>query len=302
MAEPPRADDPLRGVPLRYWSAFLDTPPTDPALGDARVVVLPVPYDSTTSYRVGARYGPPAIIAASRELEFYDLELDRDISTVGIFTTPELEPHLGSPEAMVERVRGAVESLASDGKLVALLGGEHTITIGAVQALSRLHPDLSVLYLDAHADLRDEYQGTRCGHASVARRLREVCKIAQVGVRAISREERLFLEETDIHVAFWPPPDADIERTAFEVLAHLPDPIYVSIDLDVLDPSIMPAVGNPEPGGMNWMEITALLRAVARHRRIVGFDVTELSPEEGPEACTYTAAKLVYKLIGYATA
>lgn len=294
-------DEIFENLPLRYASAFLDMPPTAPTLNEARVVVLPVPYDSTTSYRVGARYGPSAIIAASRELELYDLELDRDISTVGIFTLPELEPHLGNPEAMIRRVYKAVKLVADEDKLFVTLGGEHTVTIGAVQALKELYTDMSVLYLDAHPDLRDEYLGTHSGHASVARRLSEICPISQVGVRVISQEEKLFLDETDIHVTFWPPRSDDIEQIVTDILAHLSERIYISVDLDVLDPSIMSAVGNPEPGGMNWHEVTSLLNRIASHRKVIGFDVTELSPEEGPEACTYLASKLVYKLIGYTT-
>ena len=291
----------LNGVPV-HWDTFLDTPPSEADLSAARVVVIPVPYDSTTSYKSGTRHGPRAIIAASRHLEDYDLELDRDVSLVGIHTTPEIVPDVSGPEAMVGRVRRAVESAASGGKLVALLGGEHTITIGAVQALAKAYGDLSVLYLDAHADLRDQYLGTRWGHASVARRVLEVCPVVQVGVRSISAEEMSFIDESHLPVHWWTSAEGYLPHLAEDVLGSLSSSVYVSIDLDVLDPSIMAAVGTPEPGGMSWNELIGLLRAVGAQRSIVGFDVTELAPAEGPEACAFTAAKLAYKLMGYAAA
>ena len=285
-----------------HWNSFLDTPPEEADPATARVAIIPVPYDGTTSYRGGARWGPAAIINASRHLEDYDLELDRDISAVGIYTAPEIVPDLSGPKALVERVRCAALPMATGGRLVALLGGEHTVAIGTVQALAEVHTDLSVLYLDAHADLRDEYMGTRWGHASVARRLQELCPLVQVGVRSLSAEELAFIRKARLRVFFWEPEMVDMTRLADEVLDGLSAHVYVSVDLDVFDPSIMAAVGTPEPGGMSWAQVTGLLKTVGEHRHIVGFDVAELSPQEGPEACAYTAAKLVYKLIGYATA
>jgi agmatinase len=268
---------------------------------DARVTLVPVPYDSTTSYKSGARHGPRAIITASQQLEDYDLELDRDISEVGIYTAPEVAPDASGPRAMVERVEGVVRSLSAPGKLIGLLGGEHSVTTGAVRALRESYSDLSVLYMDAHADLRDEYMDTPWGHASVARRLHEMCPLVEVGVRSLSTEERRFIREAEVPVVFWPPDGMSVDEISARALEALSDQVYVSIDLDVLDPSLMAAVGTPEPGGMAWEEVTGVVRAVAAQRRIVGFDVTELSPGEGPEACAFIAAKLVYKLIGYAT-
>ena len=284
-----------------HWDTFLDTPPEEADLSSARVVIVPVPYDGTASYKSGARHGPAAIISASRHLEDYDMELDRDVSLVGIHTAPEIVSDVGGPEALIEQVRRAVHPVAASGRLVALLGGEHTITIGAVQALAEVHPDVSVLYLDAHADLRDEYMGTRWGHASVARRLYDLCPLVQVGVRSLSAEERDFIRDAKLPVLFWPGESSDIAELVEAALRSLSANVYVSVDLDVLDPSEMAAVGTPEPGGMSWGQVTGLLRAVAERRRIVGFDVTELSPGEGPEACAFAAAKLAYKLIGYAT-
>jgi agmatinase len=277
---------------------FLALTPEQSDLHTARAVVLPVPYDSTTSYRTGTRYGPMAIIQASAGLEDYDSELDLDVSGIGIHTTPFLEPHMAGPAQMVERIQQAVHQYASDGKIVAVLGGEHTVTVGAVKAMASLHQDLSVLYIDAHGDLRASYMDTPYSHATAARRVRDLCPVVQVGVRSISLEERDFIKQGGAATFFWDPQAPGLPQIN-DVLKHLSPTVYVSVDLDSLDPSIMSAVGTPEPGGMTWAHITSLLKNVAQQRRIVGFDVTELSPEEGPNACSYTAAKLVYKLIAY---
>ena len=284
------------------WRAFLDTPPNEDDPESARVFVIPVPYDSTTSFKSGARYGPAAIIEASRHLEDYDVELNRDISKVGIHTTPELQPQMDGPQAMIASVRAAIGSAASQGKLTVLLGGEHTVTVGAVQACAELYSDLSVLYIDAHADMRDSYQGTRWGHASVARRISEVCPVTLVGIRSVSAEEMNFIGGQGIPTHFWSVRSSDNVDAAIALALNNPTGnIYISIDLDALDPSIMSAVGTPEPGGMLWHETLDLLRAVSLRANIVGFDIMELSPPEGPAACAFTAAKLAYKLIGYAT-
>ena len=305
----------------------------------AGVIVMPVPYDSTTSFRTGAREGPQAIIEASYNLEDYDPELDADVSQIGIYTAPWLEPHMGGPRLMTERVSGAINSFIrpsgsspSEGpgqRLVALLGGEHSVSVGHVHALSEYYPDLSVLYLDAHGDLRNEYMGTTWGHASVARRISEICPVVQVGVRSVSLEEMEFIRSSEaVHTFFWPgvgavgapglsgPNDGSHASTlstsgtpwgpvgmplSAEVIRRLSSNVYVTVDLDVFDSAIMPAVGTPEPGGMDWYSVTSLLRSVAEEKHIVGFDVAELSPREGPTSCSYTAAKLVYKLIAYAT-
>ena len=293
-----RSSDWPEDVP-RTWETFLDTPASQ-TLEDSNVVIVPVPYDSTTSFRSGARHGPRAAITASKQLEEWDLELERDVSTVGIYTTQEIEPHTGGPEAMIERVRQVAAHFIEQDKLVALLGGEHTITLGGVAAALKRHPDLTVLYLDAHADLRDEYMCSRLSHACVARRLHEHAPVVQIGVRSMSQDETRFISANDVPVFTWPP-SGDIERLAANVIERLGTKVYVSVDLDVLDPSIMSAVGTPEPGGMAWSDATNLLRLVSERSEVIGLDVVELSPNEGPEACAFTAAKLLYKLIGYAT-
>ncbi|MCH8988822.1 MAG: agmatinase [Chloroflexi bacterium] len=277
---------------------FLALPQEQSSLDAAQVVLIPVPYDSTTSFRSGSREGPEAIITASYGLEDYDFELELDVSEIGIHTTGALEPHMAGPGPMTERVRDAVTTYLDTGRTVGLLGGEHSITIGSVQAHVDAYPSLSVLYLDAHADLRDEYMGTPFGHASAARRVYECCPISLAGVRSLCQEEHDFIRKNNVPVWYW---DPNSQRSSPEgVLDSLSDTVYVSVDLDVLDPALMPAVGTPEPGGMNWHQLVSLLGKLAESRRIVGFDVCELAPADGPPACSYTAAKLVYKLVAYA--
>ncbi len=285
------------GVPTTPAN-FLSLPPEQEALGPASVVLIPVPIDSTTSFRSGARYGPAAIITASAALEDYDLELGIDVAELGIHTAPPLEPHVGDPKQMARRVRAAVSHYQSLGKLTGVLGGDHSVAIGSAEACLEQFPDLSVLYIDAHADLRDEYQGTGWGHGSAARRIADRCPVSLVGIRTLSSEEKDHIDLAGIHVTYWPPPTADYVP---DIISALHGNVYVSIDLDVLDPSEMSAVGTPEPGGMRWLDLVGLLRAVAQQRRIVGFDVCELAPDEGPAAHSYTAAKLVYKVIAYAS-
>ena len=287
-----------RSVPPVPWTPgnFLALPPEQAAFDRATAVLIPVPIDSTTSFRSGARYGPAAIIAASEALEDYDLELDVDVAELGIHTAPPLEPHVGDPEQMAARVRTAVSHFAGAGKLTGVLGGDHSAAIGSALAHLERRPDLSVLYIDAHADLRDAYQGTRWGHSSAARRIAEHCPIVLAGVRTLAGEERTYLEASNLPVCYWPPANEDYIH---DITSRLSPNVYVSVDLDVLDPSEMAAVGTPEPGGMRWLELLSLLRHVAEERRIVGFDVCELAPNEGLPAHSYTAAKLVYKMVAY---
>jgi len=277
---------------------FLALPHDQAALESSRVAIIPVPYDSTTSFRSGSRDGPEAMITASYGLEDYDFELELDVSEIGIHTTDAIEPHMAGPGPMTERIKSVVGDYLTMGKTIGLLGGEHSITIGSVQAHVETYPDLSVLYLDAHADLRNEYMGTPYGHASAARRAYECCPIALAGIRSMCQEEHDFIRENNIPVWYWDP--NSLNSSWESILDCLSGSVYVSVDLDVLDPALMPAVGTPEPGGLAWHQLVSLLGKVAESRRIVGFDVCELAPGDGPLACSYIAAKLVYKLVAYA--
>ena len=300
MPEPFRADAGRPPVP-QTPANFLALPPEQADLARARVALIPVPVDSTTSFRSGARYGPAAIIAASAALEDYDLELGIDVAELGIHTAAPLEPDVGDPERMARRVRTAVSYYQRKGKLTGVIGGDHSVAIGSALACRERHPGMSVLYIDAHADLRDEYQGTAWGHGSAARRIAEHCPVRLAGVRTLAAEERDYITAAGIAVTYWPPANpGDYTADIIAGLGAPGAPVYISVDLDALDPSEMAAVGTPEPGGMRWAELLALLRQVAEHRPVAGFDVCELAPNEGLPAHSYTAAKLVYKLIGYA--
>ena len=265
---------------------------------NSRVVVLPVPYDGTTDWRSGTRDGPQEIIDASQYLELYDLELEQEIYKVGIHTLPEVRPDVSSPENMAQRVYTVAKGLLGENKMVLMLGGEHSLTLGMVQAYRERHEALSVLQLDAHADLRDSYLGTRFGHATVMRRVCEFCPVVPVGIRSLCDEEYRFIEESGIKPVYASGTTLN-EDSIEQVVTSLSNEVYLTIDLDVLDPSIMSAVGTPEPGGLGWYEVLGLLRVVAQRKRIVGFDLVELCPGEGPPACAFLAAKLAYKLIGY---
>ena len=265
---------------------------------NSRVVVLPVPYDSTTDWRSGTRDGPGAIIDASRYLELYDLELKREIYQVGIHTMPEIQPEMSSPENMTQRVYQVAREVLDKNKMALMLGGEHSLTLGMVKAYREKYQDLSVLQLDAHADLRDSYLGTKFSHATVMRRVYELCPIVPVGIRSLSEEEHRFIDEAGIKPVY----TSGLilaENSINHIITTLSSEVYITIDLDVLDPSVMSAVGTPEPGGIGWFELLNLLREVATSKRIVGFDLVELCPDEGPRSCAFLAAKLAYKLIGY---
>lgn len=277
--------------------AGLSSPYSD--LETARAIILPVPYDSTTEWHSGARVGPQAIINASQYLELYDIELNRDVYQVGIHTLPPVQPLLSSPEKMIERVYRITRELVKQSKFPVMFGGEHSLSLGMVQALKEKFRNVCVLQLDAHADLRDEYLGTKYSHACVMRRIHELCPIVQVGVRSLSSEERQFITQNKIHTFYITTSSSDL-APAEHIISSLSDDVYVSIDLDVFDPSIMPAVGTPEPGGMQWHEVLKLLNYVTRHKRVIGFDLVELCPKDCTDSCAYLAAKLAYKFIGYA--
>jgi len=283
-------------LPHRVFAGL--TPPYS-NLQQAKTVILPVPYDGTSEWRAGSRHGPQAIIDASQYLELYDLELDREIYKVGISTLPQVEPLLSSPQDMLDRVYQVIKGLVQKEKFVVLLGGEHSLSLGAVRAFKEAFPGLSVLQLDAHADLRDEYLGTKYSQACIMRRIFELCPISQVGVRSLSWEEKQFLTQNKL-TTFYMSDLASNTASIDQIVDSLSEDVYVTIDVDVLDPSIMPAVGTPEPDGMSWRQVLDIIESVARHKHVVGFDLMEFCPAEGPGSCAFLLAKLAYKLIGCA--
>jgi agmatinase len=267
------------------------------ALDQAQVVVVPVPYDGTSTWGKGADKGPEALILASEHLEGYDIETRYEVCDHGFYTDdPVTEKR--SPEAMVQAVYTRVKQRLDQNKLCITLGGEHSVSIGAVQAHAEKFSDLTVLQLDAHSDLRDEYHGSKFNHACVMSRIQEQCPIVQVGIRSMDAHElarmdpdRMFFAE-DI---LGPDRKPWIERAIDKMSSR----VYVTIDLDVFDSSVMPSTGTPEPGGLFWYDVLRFLRRVSKERMIVGFDVVELCPNEANRAPDFLAAKLVYKLSGY---
>ena len=268
------------------------------ALETAAFVVVPVPYDLTTTYQGGARKGPAAIIEASCNMELYDEELDREIYKSGIHTLPPLEAVASGPEGMLERVEQTVSGVFDLGKTPVMLGGEHSITLGAVRAARKRYSKLSVLHLDAHADMRESYQGSPFSHACIGRRMRELCPVVQAGIRSMSIEEAAFIRKRNVPV--FSATDIRNDRTwVGKVLRHLSRDVFISVDLDALDPSVMPATGTPEPGGLTWHDVLGLIREVCRKRHVVGFDIVELAPIPGMVAPDFLAARLTYRMMGY---
>jgi agmatinase len=268
------------------------------SLDRAHAVVLPVPYDFSTSYQSGARWGPRAILAASQNMELWDEELGATYRA-GIHTLAEIEPTALGPEAMADRVGRAVGWILAQDRLPVVLGGEHSITAGAVRAVAERFDDLSVLQFDAHADMRDSYLDSRYSHACVMRRVRDLVPAASVGIRSFSEEEAEFMRARP--VPLWSPRAFRALRGDWDpVLSALTGTVYVTFDLDAFDPAVVPATGTPEPGGLDWYEAVDLLRAVSEHSRIVGFDVVELAPIPGQVASDFLAARLAYRLIGFA--
>jgi agmatinase len=269
-------------------------------LEQSAFVVIPVPYDLTSTYQSGSRRGPLAILEASGNMELYDEELDRETYRAGIYTAPAVEADASGPESMVLAVRERVKEVLDLDKIPVLLGGEHSISLGAVQAIQRKYPGLRVLQLDAHADLRDAYQGTPYSHACIARRIVEICPLVQAGIRSMSAAEAQYLKKDEGVVRSF---SADFVMAGDENLDRISEllegDIYITVDLDALDPAFMPATGTPEPGGIDWKALTGLLRRVSRRARIRGFDVVELSPLPGLVAPDFLAAKLVYRMMGY---
>lgn len=265
----------------------------------ARVVVLPVPYDATLTYKSGAREGPHAIIDASRNLELYSYELGLDISKIGVYTTDEVAPDLSSPENMSIRVRKEIGIILDDGKVPLMLGGDHSITIGAVGAFKERKKDISIIHFDAHSDSRDEIFNSKYTHASVIARVREMYEdVVQVGVRSIDSESAKKLVATQMFTM------SDIHKSSESEIAGriakaTGNEVYITIDLDVLDPSEMPSVGTPEPDGMRFGQIINIIKELSKTKSLAGLDIVELSPIPYLAYPNFTAAKLAYLTLGY---
>lgn len=282
------------GAPMAFGGAM----PTMRSFDDSRVVILPVPVDRTTSYVSGTRNGPREILEASSHMELWDEEVGADVHGVGIFTLPAMELPFGEMAPLIDEIRRVAGEILGRDKFLVTLGGEHSITPPLVAAAAARFEGLSVLQIDAHADLRDCYMGTPHNHACAMRRSLEYAHVTQVGIRSLSVEEAEAAPALNTSIFY----DATMRRDPqwiARVVDTLSDPVYITIDVDGLDPAIMPATGTPEPGGLSWYEILALLRTTIAHKTVVACDVVELSPLPGLMAPNFLCAKLIYKILSY---
>ncbi len=268
-----------------------------PKYEEAKIVILPVAYDSTTSYMPGARFGPREIIDASRFLEFYDTEENVEPYFLGIYTLHEMETNKEGPKVVIEEVKKVVKKVIEDGKFPVIIGGDHSISLGPVLSFYERDIPFTVIQFDAHTDLRDEYEGTRYGHASVARRISEYVNIIQVGIRSTSREEVEFLN-TSNNISILKAKEFDLDVLS-SLIDKAEEHVYITLDVDVFDPSIIPSVGTPEPGGLNFQEISDALKVITEKKKVIGFDVVELAPIPYLVHPNFTIAKLIYRLIGF---
>ncbi len=264
---------------------------------ESKVVILPVPYDSTTSYIPGTRFGPSKIIDASRFLEFYDIEEDFEPYTVGIYTMDEIETSKRGPEFVINDIKDIIAKLIEDNKFPITLGGDHSISLGPILAFHDRNRAFSVVQFDAHTDLREEYEGTKFGHASVARRVAEYVDILQIGIRSASKEGAEFIKSTD-KVSIIKAKEFSISSLEKHLLG-LKDDIYITLDVDVFDPSVIPSVGTPEPGGLNFSQVSDAIKLISQKKNIIGMDVVELSPIPYLVYPEFTISKLIYRIIGF---
>jgi agmatinase len=280
---------------------FLGLDEEDTDLNRAKVVILPVPFERTVSFGRGTSKGPHSIIYASRSLELYDDELAYEPCGVGIHTLSELESNV-DPAEMVGDLSDLCTELLDSGKFIITLGGEHSITYGIVKAHKNKFGEFSVLNIDAHCDLRDTYEGTKFNHACVMRRIiEEGINVTEVGIRSYCAEEAEFIKDREdikiIHAKEIS--ESKKEEWVQEALSTLLPKVYISVDTDAFDPSIVPSTGTPEPGGLDWYQVIRLIREVFRSREVIGLDIVELAPIAGITGPDVLAAKLAYKAIGY---
>jgi len=261
----------------------------------SKVAIVPVPYDGTSTWIKGADKGPKALLDASANMEIYDIETDTEVYKIGIYTDKPITED-SSPEAMVQAVKERTLSLIDKGKFTVIIGGEHSVSIGTIQAHAQKYKKLSVLQIDAHTDLRDSYEGSKNNHACVMARAKELCPIVQVGIRSMDSGEKANLDPNRV---FWAHKIVNCDDWMDQAIDLLTENVYLTIDLDGFDPSILPSTGTPEPGGLMWYPTLKFLKKVIEKRNLVGFDIVELCPNTDDKASDFLAAKLLYKILTY---
>lgn len=263
----------------------------------AKIAVLPVPFDRSVSWQKGAAKGPEAIIAASSQVELYDIETDSEVYKKGIFTAKPINAN--TAKQLAQKTHAKTLELLQDNKWVVTLGGDHSISLGSIAAHQEYYKGISILHLDAHADMRDSYDQSKYSHASIMARAKELgANVVAVGIRSMDVTEKNAWKKGNLFLA------ADICNLAKtdwikKVISQLGSKVYISLDVDVFDSSLMSSTGTPEPGGLNWYQVTKLLRTVCQMRQVVGCDVVELAPNNNNKAPDFLVAKLIYKLLSY---
>jgi agmatinase len=264
-------------------------------LEKAKIVLIPVPYDGTSTWGKGADKGPNAFLEASENMELYDIETDTEVYKQGIYLADEILENR-SPESMVDTVHKVTKEYIKRNKFVALIGGEHSISIGSIRAFNECFENLSVLHIDAHADLRKTYQGTQYNHACAVHEASQQTNLVQVGIRSMDAIEKTYM---DPDKTFFAHEMLSNEYWMDNVIDQLSDNVFITFDLDALDPSIMPSTGTPEPGGLLWYETLEFLLQVFQEKNVVGFDMVELCPNKNDKSPDFLAAKLFYKMLTY---
>ena len=264
-------------------------------LENAKIVLIPVPYDGTSTWQKGANNGPDAFLHASENMELYDIETDSEVYKKGIYLAPAIED-MNTPDEMVDNVHSTVKSYIQKKRFVTIFGGEHSISIGAIRAFNECYEDLTVLHIDAHADLRKSYEGTAFNHACAMYEASQTTNLIQVGIRSMDKVELTAMDQDKTFFAHEMVEDDNWMQDALDLTTKN---VYISFDLDALDPSIMPSTGTPEPGGLLWYETLDFLRQVFNTCNVVGFDIVELCPNEIQKESDFLAAKLYYKMLSY---
>lgn len=278
-----------------YSNNFAGIPDAYATFEGAEVVLVPVPYDGTSTWQKGADGGPDALLDAARNMELYDIETGVEAYTSGIYLAPPVTED-SSPEAMVDAVHKTIAGYMTSGKLVTAIGGEHSISIGVIRAFLEKYPGLTVLQIDAHADLRESYDGSKCNHACAVYEANQRANLIQVGIRSMDSSENEVMKRENV---FFAHEMVENKKWINEVLERMGRDVFITIDLDAFDPSIMPSTGTPEPGGMQWYETLKFLRKVVKKRNVVGFDIVELCPNPDEKSSDFLAAKLYYKILSY---
>jgi agmatinase len=264
-------------------------------LDNAKIVLIPVPYDGTSTWVKGSDKGPEAFLDASANMELYDIETDSEVYKNGVFlANPVKEKE--SPEKMVDAVHKAASDYLSKGKFVTLFGGEHSVSIGSIRAFRDKFENLTVLQFDAHADLRKEYEESKCNHACAVHEAQFTTNLVQIGIRSMDIEEKQYMKKEN---CFFSHQIHANPNWMEEALSKITENVFITIDLDVFDSSIMPSTGTPEPGGLNWFQVIDFIKMVVQNKHVVGFDIMELCPNKANKAPDFLAAKLYYKILSY---